>query len=497
MKTAVIYARYSSDSQTEQSIEGQLRVCKDYAQRNEITIVKTYIDRAMTGTNDNRPDFQQMIKDSYKKQWNYVIVYKLDRFSRNKYETTIHKHTLSQNGVKLLSAMENIPDTPEGIILESLLEGMNQYYSAELAQKVKRGMYESRLKGNFTGGSIPYGYKVENKKILIDEPKAEVIRNIFSQYACGKTVPEIIESMTAKGILHNGSPFKKTTLYKILQNERYIGIYKIKGEYFPNMYPKIVNEEIFEKVRKKSLSNKVGSRSVQSVYLFRHKLICGYCGMPISVETSRTRCKNKLDYYKCLGIKKYRNGCPKRTVRKELIEDYLLDAIINELNKPETIKIIVEKVLEIQKENNGTNNVIENLNKLKNQAQKSLDNLIKAVELGVVTKTTSQRIKELENQIDELERQIVIEQSKQDYILTEDEIYKYYSKALKLESLTLINYIIKEIKLYNDKAEIIFNSPLKKSPNSHSFFIFRKTIIYNSLQHNLPEIIEIKISFGL
>ena len=123
MKTAVIYARYSCDNQTEQSIDGQLRVCEEYAQRNNILILNTYIDRAMTGTNDNRPDFQKMLKDSARKEWNYVLVYKLDRFSRNKYETAIHKKTLRDNGVKVLSAMENIPDTPEGIILESLLEG--------------------------------------------------------------------------------------------------------------------------------------------------------------------------------------------------------------------------------------------------------------------------------------------------------------------------------------------------------------------------------------
>ena len=127
----VIYARYSCDNQTEQSIEGQLRVCEEYAQKNNILILDTYIDRAMTGTNDNRPDFQRMLKDSSRKEWNFVLVYKLDRFSRNKYETAIHKKALRDNGVKVLSAMENIPDTPEGIILESLLEGMNQYYSAE------------------------------------------------------------------------------------------------------------------------------------------------------------------------------------------------------------------------------------------------------------------------------------------------------------------------------------------------------------------------------
>lgn len=126
MKTAVIYARYSSDSQTEQSIEGQLHVCNEYAKNNDIVVLGTYIDRAMTGTNDHRPSFQNMLKDSHRKEWDYVLVYKLDRFSRNKYETAIHKKTLRDNGVKVLSAMENIPDTPEGIILESLLEGFEQ-----------------------------------------------------------------------------------------------------------------------------------------------------------------------------------------------------------------------------------------------------------------------------------------------------------------------------------------------------------------------------------
>ena len=143
MKTAAIYARYSSDNQTEQSIEGQLHVCEEYAQRNNIVIVDTYIDRAMTGTNDNRPDFQRMIQDSGKKRWDFILVYKLDRFSRNKFESVVNRRKLADNGVKLLSAMENIPDSPEGIILESLLEGMNQYFSAELSQKVCRGKRES------------------------------------------------------------------------------------------------------------------------------------------------------------------------------------------------------------------------------------------------------------------------------------------------------------------------------------------------------------------
>ena len=182
MKTGVIYARYSSERQTEQSIEGQIRECTEYAKRHDILIVDTYIDRAMTGTNDNRTAFQKMLKDCSKQAWDIVLVYKLDRFSRNKYEMAMHRKTLRDNGIKLVSAKENIPDSPEGIILESLLEGMAEYYSAELSQKVLRGMRESRIKGNYTGGFLLFGYKVENKKILIDEAQAPIAKRIFQEY---------------------------------------------------------------------------------------------------------------------------------------------------------------------------------------------------------------------------------------------------------------------------------------------------------------------------
>ncbi|NCA68170.1 MAG: recombinase family protein, partial [Clostridia bacterium] len=226
MKKAVIYARYSSDTQTEQSIEGQLRVCQEYAKAHDIVILDTYIDRAMTGTNDNRAAFQQMIKDSAKKEWDFVLVYKLDRFSRDKYATAINKKALKDNGVRLVSATEHIPNTPEGIILESMIEGYAEYYSAELSQKVKRGMNETRRKGNFTGGHLIYGYKIENRKVVIDEESAETVRFIYEQYAIGVYVKDIIKALTEKGIYSNAKPFARNSIYNILKNEKYSGIYR-------------------------------------------------------------------------------------------------------------------------------------------------------------------------------------------------------------------------------------------------------------------------------
>lgn len=465
MKTAVNYLRFSCDSQTEQSIEGQQRVCQEYAKRNDILIVGTYIDRAMTGTNDNRPDFQRMIKDSAKREWDYVLVYKFDRFSRNKYETAIHKKTLRDNGVKVLSATECIPDTPEAIIFESMLEGMAEYYSLELSQKVRRGMNESRHKGNFTGGFLLYGYKTENKKVIIDEEQANTVRYIFEQYSAGVYVKDIINALTAKGILNHGKPFARNTVYNILRNEKYSGIYHYNGELFDNIYPQIVPTDLFEKVRRKIEQNKYGKRSVQVVYLLRNKLKCGYCGEPVSAECGTAKNGEVKRYYKCLG-RKHNNGCKKEMVRKEFLEDFVLENVIAAFHEPSVMDKIVRGLLAEQEKEMQEQTVLQNLIKEKQRTEKAIENMVKAIERGVLANATAKRLKELENMQEELEKQIILEKNKNSARLTEEVIRKYYSQALKSEPALLINTFIKEILLYDDKIVIYYNSP-KASPDDN------------------------------
>ena len=474
MKTAVIYARYSSDNQTEQSIEGQLRECEEYAKSHDILILNTYIDRAMTGTNDNRPDFQQMIKDSSKKDWQYILVYKIDRFSRNKYEIAKYKKILKDNNVKLLSAMENIPDTPEGIILESLLEGMAEYYSAELAQKIRRGMHETRLKGNFQGGYVPYGYKLDGKKLIIDEEKAEVVRYIFKQYSLGTYVKDIIKSLTNMHILNKGKPFVRNTIYMILKNEKYSGIYKFNDEIYENTYPQIVSPEIYQKVKNKINMNKYGKRSVDVVYLLRNKLVCGYCGMPISAEGGTARDGTKKHYYKCLGRKR-NNGCKKATISKETLENFVIESITNVLNSPKYIDTLITNLMKLQEHSTETNLTLKTLLNEQKEAKTILNNIMKAIESGIINKTTNQRMKELETQIEELEKLILIEKNKTNVKLSKQEIKEYYIQAIKLEPKMLIDYAIKEIKAFDDQIDITFNSPLKSPENHQGFFLFSFT----------------------
>ena len=471
MKTAVIYCRYSSDSQTEQSIDGQLRVCTEYAKNNDILILDTYIDRAMTGTNDNRPDFQRMIKDSAKKNWDYVLVYKLDRFSRNKYETVIHKKTLRDNGVKVLSAMENIPDTPEGIILESLLEGMNQYYSAELSQKVKRGMNETRQKGNFTGGFLVYGYKVVDKKVVIDENKADTVRYIFEQYAMGVYVKDIIASLTSKGILNRNKPFARNTVYNILRCEKYSGIYRHGDEVFTNIYPQIVDTETFNKVRDKINANRYGKRSVEVVYLLRNKLKCGYCGSTITAECGTAKNGETKRYYKCLG-RKHNNGCNKQAIRKDVLENIVLDNVISELSKPQVMNTIVNGLLAEQQIQANCNTALNLLLKEKRSAENYIDNIMSAIENGGTSNTAMKRLRELENRVETLDKQITIERSKVAVMLTEADIREFYAKALRLEPKMLVNYLVKDIVLFDDKIEIHYNSPITNCPDDMSGFSF-------------------------
>ena len=414
MKTAVIYARYSCDKQTEQSIEGQLRVCQDYAKSHDILILDTYIDQAISGTTDNRANFQRMIKDSARKEWNYVLVYKLDRFSRDKYATAIHKKTLRDNGVKVLSAMENIPDTPEGIILESLLEGMNQYYSAELSQKVKRGMRETRLKGYFQGGNVLYGYKLDGRKLVIDEIHSEVVKRIFEEFSKGICVREIIARLTTQGIYRNGKPLAMNTVYNILRCERYTGIYRKGEEIIDNMYPAIIDREMFDSVQAILKTYQHGKNSIEVTYLLRNKLKCGYCGQSIIGECGTAKNGN---------------------------ENRLLNAYIKE-----------------QKDN-----------------ERAINNIVANMERGIVAKATSNRLCELETRQEELERLILIEQSKQTVKITETQIRTFYEQALKYEPQMHINYIVIEIIMYDDRIDIIYNSPIIESPDDEN----RQGFVFN------------------
>lgn len=319
----VIYARYSSAGQTEQSIEGQLRVCKDYAERNGYFVVGEYIDRATTGTNDNRPSFQQMLEDAKKGEFQYILVYKLDRFARNKYDSVVNKYNLGKLDIKVISATEAISDSPEGKLLEGLLEMIAEMFSADLSQKVKRGLKESRLKGNFVGGNILYGYKTIDKRIVIDEEKAKAVRYAFTEYAKGKSKKQIVNELNALGYRTNkGKLFTLNSFEYCLSNKKYIGVDDVDGEINNTRYPRIIEDELFYKVQEQiELTKKrPAAKKADIEYLLSGRLFCGHCESPMFGISGTSKTKGqKHRYYACRSQYNLKT-CDKKYNKKDELE---------------------------------------------------------------------------------------------------------------------------------------------------------------------------------
>ena len=466
MNKAVIYARYSSDTQTEQSIEGQLRVCQQYAKANNILIVGTYIDRAMTGTNDLRPDFQRMIKDSSKHQWDMVLVYKLDRFSRDKYESTIHKHTLKENGVKLVSAMENIPDRPEGIILESLLEGMNQYFSAELSQKVLRGMRESYLKGNYTGGILLYGFNVIDKKVVIDEQEGPIVKEIFAKFAQGYTVVEIADNLKTRGIrTKKGEYLIDKKIYRMLGNTKYTGKVRHGDTVYSNIYPQLIDERTWQAVQKIRNANKHLPGQKKDIYEFilSGKLICGDCKQKMVGISGTSHTGAKHYYYTCLSRPRKRRPCGLHSVGKQYLEDTVIQTTWRFLSEKNTVKQIAETPYQMHERDCRSNSILKSLENQRSAALKATQNLISAIEQGFLTEQTKMRLKELETQISQLDFDIEQEKQRSYTYLTPQMIEDFLNSVIRgdIENMeirkAIVKVFIREIILYNDKIVITYN----------------------------------------
>jgi len=474
LKKGVIYARYSSDNQTEQSIEGQLRVCYEFAEKNKIEILATYIDRAMTGTNDNRPDFKKMLVDSKTNRWDCVLVYKFDRFSRNKYESVIHKKALKDVGTKVISAMEDIPDTPEGIILESLLEGLNQYYSAELSQKVKRGMRESRMKGLFHGGFRPYGYNIENHRLEINPAEAKIIKIIFKEYSLGLKSPIIAKKLNRRCLKYrDNKKFTSETVSRLLNKEYYTGIYKCNDEYFCDIYPAIINRELYKKVRILKSRNKYGSKE-KHIFEYKNKLFCKICGSYFTSDGGTSRHGTRHRYYKCVTKRKF-HTCESETFNKIYFENYLTNCIKSFISNKYNIGKLSKILLSRYKDHKNVNLIKEYEDEIL-RCKNSLQNLCFAVEQGIVTDSTNNRILSLEDRVRELQAEITIEKNKLSYKQSIPFIRNFYKKALSLESIMFVYYIVNKIEIDKDEIDIYLEIPYSDK--------FTETSLISTINYN-------------
>ena len=334
---------------------------------------------------------------------------------------------------------------------------MAEYYSAEFSQKVRRGMNESRLKGQYTGGFVVYGYDLVNKKIVINEHEADIVNLIFQRYESGVSVKDIIAELNEKGIMNKyGRPFAINTIHHILENEHYTGIYRLRDEVFTNIYPRIISDELFNLVKDKKEANKYGGRKPDVIYLLSKKIKCGYCGRPVNGITGTSKTGKIKRYYCCAGVYG-RKGCKKKYTNKEDLESDVIQALQRAFLDDVTISKLADMVLDANKKRIENNSVISLLQKELKQVNSAINNMLAAIEKGVVTESTTKRLKELEVKQADLREKIVLEQSKEKLNISKNEVVHYLKKAQLSTIEKMTKMLIKQIVLYDDKIEIYCN----------------------------------------
>ena len=459
----VIYARFSSENQREESIDGQIRECTAYCEKNGITVVGHYIDRAMSAKTDNRPDFQRMIKDSAKGNFDFVVVWKIDRFARNRYDSAYYKNQLKKNNVKVLSATENIADGPDGILLEALLEGMAEYYSAELAEKVNRGMTENALKCKYNGGVLTFGYMIDAERhYQIDPVNAGIILEIFKMYDEDYTMLEICKHLEAKGLVIRKKVPGINFVQRALSNRRYLGEYIYKDIVIPGGIPQIVPDDLFERVQKKlEINKRAGARhKADDDYLLTTKLFCGDCQSFMVGECGTGKSGGVYHYYRCVNSKRTKTCESKhKSIRKEKIEKVVISHLVDLIMDDDFINNFSQVAYDTQSIESSITTALKNQLA---ETEKGIENLINAVQMGIFSESTRQRLNDLEETKRKLQESIVQEELGSP-VFTLEEIRAFLMSYRKLDfnslkgKRTLVDRFLNSVVVYDDHILISIN----------------------------------------
>ena len=488
---AVIYTRFSSHNQREESNEAQIRACTEFATIKGLHIVDIYSDSAKSGTNADREAFQRMIKDSEEHKFKYLLVHKLDRFARDKYDSVVYKRKLKMNGVTLISVSENLDGSPESLILEGLLESMAQYYSVNLAREVMKGMKESAYDCKHLGGTPPLGYDVdpETHKYVINESEAKIVKIIFEKYAHDVGYNQILSYLNGMGYrTKRGKLFGKNSLYSILQNEKYAGKYifnkklekSVSGKRNPTLKPKdewividggvpaIIDQQTFDIVQFKMKNNrdKAGMYKAREIYLLSGLIVCGECDEGMYGNTRICgRNKSRYSSYRCYGSANKR-GCKNKEIRREYVDNYVLDELYEKLFSNYSIQKLTAMLNEYNnKIASESDSELKRIEKALEENQRKISNIFSFImDKGLSADIAQADLTRLDEEKKLLERQRKeIEDKNTSNAISEaivKELIERSSEFIKTRKLSecrnFITSYIDKVTVYENKVEVIF-----------------------------------------
>lgn len=495
MVRAIIYARYSSDNQREESITAQVRACEEYARRKGYAVVKVYTDEARSATTDDRPGFLQMIEDvkTGRVGADLLLIHKLDRFARNRYDSAVYRKVLTNAGVRLVAVDQPLDDSPESVLLESLLEGLAEYYSKNLAREVMKGMKENAYQARFNGGWVPLGYDVVDGRYVINEREARVVRLIFSMFLQGHGYGKILDKLNELGYrTKRGRPFGKNSLYEILRNPKYAGQYvfnralrRLNGKRnwhrkkeeseviaLSGAVPAIVTEEDFKKVQEIMDKRKktTGPRQKgEEIYFLTGKAVCGECGAAmVGNSSSRKAGAKPTRYYEC-NRKLRTRECRNRRVPKEYLENYVTDAIEQNVFSAEALPELAKKMVALVKERDRQSVQEEKTVRTElADVEGKIGNLIRAIEDGAIDyDILAARLRALKARKEELQAQLDSLKAAFPEI-TEEMVLKYLSatqgsvidRADLLAQKKIVDLYVHEVKVFNDRVDVVLKVTL-------------------------------------
>ncbi len=414
MKTAVIYARYSSSNQREESIEGQIRECTAFAETQNYTILRHYIDRAISGKTDARPEFRRMVADSAARRFDAIIVYTLDRFARNRYDSAVYKYKLKQNGVRVLSAKEHISDDPTGIILEAMLEGFAEYYSAELAQKVTRGMTENALAGRYASGIVPFGFARDADRHLIKNPATNAyLRRAFEMAAAGNAFVDIADYLNANGVKNAiGGTFNKHSFRHILTNPIAVGVFRWNDVTIKNYIEPTVSPELFRRVQERLAANKRKGAAIGMLkseqYLLTPNIYCGECGQRMNGMSGVNSQGRRYNYYVCGNTRRHFAHCATGNIPSDALEDAIYKYCLEILADDIAVASIADAALRANAPRK--NPELDAMRITRRKVKQKITNLVNAVSEGIINSAIKIELDAAEDELKLLEEKIAAEE---------------------------------------------------------------------------------------
>ena len=462
-RRAVVYARYSSAAQKDASIEQQYEACEAFAKREGYTIIERYPDRAISGRTDDRPAFKRMMKDAHTGAFDYVIAWKSNRLGRNMLQAMVNESKLAELGVRCLYVEEDFDDTAAGRFALRSMMNVNQFYSDNLAEDVKRGMMDNAQKC-MVNGVTPFGYKRgEDGRFAIDENTAPIVREIFTRVRDGWTITDLVDDLNARGIkTRYGNPWKIQSFQTMLKNDVYTGVYKYADVRIDGGVPVIIDKKLFGEVQS-ILSNKArprGKQRLNAEYLLTGKIFCGECRSPMIALAGTGKSGRKFCYYAC-AKRRRDHSCSKEHVPKEKIERAVVEYVRETLSGSGFVEWVLtgyEKVVEKAKEESKLHLLQEELDNI----NKSLGNIMKAIEAGIINDMTKARMDELIQSRNDIEEAIRMEEQVSNVSTVED-VRKWLQGLLSGEledpeyMKQLIKVFVAAVYVYDDHFKIRMN----------------------------------------